>query len=67
MTPSLHTTEQAAQRLGIHPGHLRRLALSLGIGQKLSERVRVFTDEDIERLRVRETRPGRKTRKDGTR
>jgi hypothetical protein len=59
-TNTLHTTEQAAQRLGIHPGHLRRLAVSLGIGQKLSERVRVFTDADIERLRLRETKPGRK-------
>ena len=62
--PTLHTTEQVAARLGVHPGHVRRMATKLSIGQHYG-RAWLFSDEDLERLRQRDTRRGRR-RNEGT-
>ncbi len=62
-----HTTEQAAARLGIDAGHVRRIAKALGIGTKIGERAWMFTDSDIAALRQRDTKTGRKARKENER
>lgn len=49
---SILSTTQVAERLGIDPSHVRRLAIRHDIGRKLSERVRVFSDRDVEALRA---------------
>jgi hypothetical protein len=59
MPDILYTTAQAARILALHEGHIRRLAIRHGIGTKLSERVRVFSESDIERLRQRNQTIGR--------
>ena len=42
----LLTTAQVAARLGITPGRVRQLAIEHGIGTKINERTRVFTEEE---------------------
>lgn len=59
MPDTLYTTKQAAEELALHEGHIRRLAISLGIGTKYGQRQRLFTEQDIERLRQRNTTVGR--------
>ena len=61
---TLHTTEKVADELGLHPGHVRRMAHKLGIGTHYG-RAWLFSDEDLERLRQRDTRRGRR-RNEGT-
>lgn len=56
---NLYTTKQAAEQLALHEGHIRRLAIALGIGTKYGDRQRLFTDDDIEQLRQRNTQVGR--------
>lgn len=48
----LLTTQQVADRLGLHPGHVRRLATSLGIGQRIG-RDWLFSPDDVARLQSR--------------
>ena len=45
-------TAQVAAALGVTDSHVRRLSIRHGIGTKLSERVRVYAPEDVERLRA---------------
>lgn len=61
----LYSTRQVADRLGLHDGHIRRLAAQLGIGTLIGKQW-VFTDADIDALRARNTRPGRKPNPDRT-
>lgn len=56
---TLYTTKQAADLLALHQGHIRRLAIDLGIGTKYGDRQRLFTDDDIEQLRQRNQQVGR--------
>lgn len=62
---NLYTTKQTADLLALHEGHVRRLAIALDIGTKYGDRQRLFTEDDIERLRQRNTTSGR-PRKEGT-
>ena len=59
--PRLFSTKEAAARLELHEGHVRRLAKRLDIGLLIGKQ-RVFTDADLERLRARNTRPGTRRR-----
>jgi hypothetical protein len=56
------TTAQVAAELGIHPSRVRRLAVSRGLGTKITERLWLFTSEDVEKMRTRE--PGRPRKSD---
>lgn len=60
--PRLYSTREAAERLGLHEGHVRRLAKRLGVGLLIGKQ-RVFTDADLDRLRQRNTRPGPRRRR----
>ena len=60
----LHTTRQAADALGISVQRVKQLAVQLGVGQKVG-RDWVLSDDDLERLRQRDTRRGRR-RNEGT-
>ena len=51
------TTTQVAAELGIHPSRVRRLAISRGLGTKITDRLWLFTAEEVEKMRTRE--PGR--------
>lgn len=62
---TLYTTAQAAKELALHEGHIRRIAIKYDIGTKYGQRQRLFTEQDIERLRQRNTTVGR-PRKEGT-
>lgn len=53
----LFTTQQVSDLLGLHPGWINRLACRHGLGVRLNRNMRVFTVDDIERLKVRR-RPG---------
>jgi hypothetical protein len=57
--PRLYGTTEVGEQLGLNPASVRRLAIKHDIGRKLSDRVRVFTEQDIDRLRQRKTTPGR--------
>ena len=59
MTNPLSTTQQAADALGITARRVRQLASELGIGQRMG-RDWVFTEDDIERIRQRNKKQGRK-------
>lgn len=48
---TLHNTSNVAERLGIDPSRVRRLAQHHAIGTKVGPRSWVFTDEDVDRLR----------------
>lgn len=65
MTEPIYTTAQVAALLGVSDSRVRQIALTLGVGRKLSPRVRVFTAAEVERLRGRAGpgRPWPKTRK----
>lgn len=63
MTADYHTTAQVAARLGLHAGHVRKMAAKFGIGTRIG-RDWLFTDADVRRLLDRKTTPGR-ARKDG--
>ena len=56
-TNPLSTTQQAADALGLTTGRVRQIARSLRIGR--IGRDWVFTEDDIERIRQRNTTPGR--------
>lgn len=58
--PRLHSTREAAELLGLHEDHVRRLAKRLDIGLLIGKQ-RVFTDADLERLRARNTKLGPKS------
>jgi hypothetical protein len=58
-TDSLYSTTEVASLVGLQPASVRRLAIKHNIGRKLSDRVRVFSEHDIERLRQRKTTPGK--------
>ena len=60
--PRLYSTKEAAERLELHEGHVRRLARRLGIGYLIGKQ-RVFTDGDLDRLRDRNRRPGPRQRR----
>jgi hypothetical protein len=53
MTPRLLTTQQVSERLGISPGRVRQLADLRGLGWKPNARVRLFSEDDVEAMRVR--------------
>lgn len=53
----LISTKEAARMVGVHEGHLRRLASRLNIGQIVGKQ-RVFTIADVQRLEQRNTKPG---------
>ena len=63
-SPTLYTTQQAADTLGLTTGRVRQLARALGIGRKVG-RDHLFTEQDIERLQQRKTTPGRVPRENG--
>mgnify|MGYP000882152541 FL=1 len=58
-TSPLYTTQQAADALGLTTGRVRQIARSLRIGQRIG-RDWVFTEDDIERIRQRNKKQGRK-------
>lgn len=47
----MHTTAQVAERLQVDESHVRRLARAHGIGQRVSDRIRIFNDADVDALR----------------
>lgn len=47
----MHTTAQVAEKLDIDQSHVRRLAIKHAIGNKVSDRVRIFSDADMDTLR----------------
>lgn len=53
------TTKQVAERLGITPRAVRALAERHDIGTKINDRMRVYSDEDVSRLRQRSGMVGR--------
>jgi hypothetical protein len=53
-----YTARDVAATLGIDDSQVRRMAARLEVGHKVG-RAWVFTDQDIERLRQRRTKPGR--------
>ena len=60
--PRLYTAAQVAAELGITGRRVRQLAKARGLGQKIGPRALVFTEAEVDSLRVRKTgRP----RKDG--
>lgn len=61
---TLYTTNDVATRLGVHPGHVRKMAVSLGVGQRIG-RDWLFTADDVRRLEQRNTKPGPRARKEG--
>lgn len=62
MTADRHTTQQAADLLGLTPGRIRQLAQQLGLGETLHEQrgpVHTFSAADLAALRKRNTQRGR--------
>lgn len=51
------TTAQVAAALNIDDSHVRRLAIRYEVGRKLSDRVRLFSQADVETLRAK-LKPG---------
>jgi len=57
------TTKQVADKIGRHPGHIRNVANWHNIGTLITPRMRVFTTEDVEKIRALcSVPPGRKKR-----
>ena len=54
----LHTTRHAADALGISVQRVKQLVVQIGVGQKVG-RDWVLSDDDLERLRHRNRKPGR--------
>lgn len=54
----LYSTAEVARRLALSPAHVRRLAARHGIGLVIGK-TRVFTEDDVQRLRERNTQVGR--------
>lgn len=69
MTNEVLTADEVARHLGISPGRVRKLAISRGLGRRLSSSHRatwIFTAEDIERMRERHPGQPRKGKLDKT-
>ena len=47
---AIFTTAQVAARLGINASRVRQLAIEHHIGTKLNNRMRVFTEEDVQMI-----------------
>lgn len=52
----LHTTNEAAELVGISPRQVRHLAKRLRLGQRFGPRSLMFSDSDIEKMRERPPR-----------
>lgn len=52
-TPAVHTTTETAALLGIDESRVKRMAAARGLGRKFGERVWMFSDADVEAMRVR--------------
>jgi excisionase family DNA binding protein len=52
------TTADIARELGISPRLVRRLARQHQLGTLVTPRLRLFSAEDLERIRNRNRRPG---------
>jgi hypothetical protein len=57
----LMTADDVAERLGITPRRVRQLAASLGVGWNTG-RDWIFRNSDLDALRARSTKPGRRPR-----
>ncbi len=55
---TLYTAREAAGRLDIASSRVRQLAPVLGVGRKVGS-YWIFTDADIEQMRLRNTQQGR--------
>ena len=51
----LYTTKQASARLGISEQQLRTLAQTMGLGVLVTNRLRIFNEADLEKLRQHDT------------
>jgi hypothetical protein len=51
--PTLHTTAQAAQLLGLSERQVRHVAGQLGVGTRYGKRALLFSEADIEQLKNR--------------
>lgn len=56
---TLLTTEETAQRLGVHPSRVRVLAREGRLPAQQVGRAWVFRPADVERFAAQERRPGR--------
>lgn len=55
---TIYSVAEAAEELGRHPSYIRRLCAQHDIGERKSERFRVLTEADLERLRGLVRKPG---------
>jgi len=62
MTTRKLTTKEVAELLDVTTGRVRQLAAELDLGEKFG-RDWAFSDEDLERLRARQAKPGSGRRK----
>ncbi len=62
MTLSYLTAADIAERLGVSASLIRRRAKERGIGIQATERVRLFTEADVEKMKPRASGPAGWTR-----